>query len=146
MDFQRLGQGDLAGSYGRGTQEFTPEANIGARNVQRQRGAEDGGDGHNQFLFNELEAIFSKNKKWMEEQKDREIVIKRLADQYQEKMLAHSVSHHTRSRVTQHDQHNEGNDSVVLELDRMRQKHRDLIHRRLEESSQSREPRRQDQR
>jgi len=38
----------------------------------------------NQQLFSELEAIFEKNKKWMEEQKSRERNIKSLADHYKE--------------------------------------------------------------
>ena len=38
----------------------------------------------NQQLFSELENIFEKNKKWMEEQKSRERNIKSLADHYKE--------------------------------------------------------------
>ena len=46
---------------------------------QKQIQAKESGKTSN-HLFTELEDIFRKNKKWMEEQKDREIVIKKLAD------------------------------------------------------------------
>jgi len=54
----------------------------------------------NQKLFSELEAIFDKNRIWMEEQKDKQKVIQELADQYQDQILMHDNSRMTMSNVT----------------------------------------------
>tara|TARA_B110000285_G_C14962280_1_gene532270 strand:+ start:353 stop:553 length:201 start_codon:yes stop_codon:yes gene_type:complete len=61
----------------------SPEARIVPQHGNTTYGTNDTHVLHkNQKLFSELEAIFDKNRIWMEEQKDKQKVIQELADQY----------------------------------------------------------------
>ena len=96
----------------------------------------------NERLFGELEAIFEKNKVWMQQQKDRETVIKNLADQYQEKMLHHNSTSHMsmlsrqRKMDTQRTEEQLARDDsgVSLELERIRLRHKQIVNQREEVS------------
>jgi len=74
----------------------------------------------NQKLFSELEAIFDKNRIWMDEQKDKQKVIQELADQYQDQILMHDNSRMTMSNVTR--SRVEEQESVLEELASIRRR------------------------
>ena len=99
----------------------SPEARIAGKNGNTTYGTNDTQQlNKNQKLFSELEAIFDKNRIWMEEQKDKQKIIQKLADQYQDQILMNdnsrlSLSNITRSRL-------DDQESVLEELASIRRR------------------------
>ena len=66
-----------------GSQIGAASKNYSYEQTSRENVSREGEAGaQNKKLFQELEAIFQRNKQWMQGQNDREMVIKNLADQY----------------------------------------------------------------